>query len=62
MSHDHGENEGSGHVRPSLRASFNNFRTYDAPLGVKIALAFRNNLIKLRSHSNCCGHYGEPGC
>ncbi|HTE83535.1 MAG TPA: hypothetical protein VK821_02285, partial [Dehalococcoidia bacterium] len=37
-------------------------RTYDAPLHVKVALALRNNLLKLRSHSNCCSHYGEPGC
>jgi hypothetical protein len=62
MTHDRHDHEGGAHVRPSLRASFNNFRSYDAPFHAKIALVFRNHLIKLRSHSSCCGHYGEPGC
>jgi hypothetical protein len=47
---------------PSLRALIANFRDYDAPLATKIRLAWRNTAIKLRQHSNCCGHPGEPGC
>jgi hypothetical protein len=32
------------------------------PLGRKIKLILRNNWIKLRTRSSCCGNYGEPGC
>ena len=59
--HDHGHH----HHRPEgqgLTAFFTNFRTYDAPIHVKVALAVRNTMIKLRMHSDCCGHLGEPGC
>jgi hypothetical protein len=59
---NHHDHEDSGHLRPSLRASFNNFRTYDAPLHVKLALTVRNNLLTIRHRSNCCGSHGEPGC
>jgi hypothetical protein len=47
---------------PNLKSFFRNFGTYDAPLPTKIALAIRNNWIKLRTGSECCGHPGEPGC
>lgn len=57
MSHEHHH-----HERPSLRALFNNFRTYDAPFHQKLGMALRNTLIKIRTHSDCCGHPGEPGC
>ncbi len=53
------------HERPrdqGLDAFFRNFRTYQAPFHVKLALAFRNNFIKLQMHSECCGHPGQPGC
>ena len=32
------------------------------PLARKIKLVLRNNAIKLRTGSTCCGNYGEPGC
>lgn len=32
------------------------------PLGRKVELVLRNNWIKLRTRSDCCGNYGEPGC
>lgn len=32
------------------------------PLARKIKLVLRNNAIKLRTGSSCCGNYGEPGC
>ena len=32
------------------------------PLGEKLRLAFRNTGIKIKTHSTCCGHPGEPGC
>ncbi len=60
MSQDHHHDD--EHVRPNLGSLFNNFRTYDAPFHVKLRLAFRNTLIKIRSGSSCCGNYGEPGC
>ncbi len=31
-------------------------------LGHKLRLLLRNNWIKIRTRSACCGHYGEPGC
>jgi hypothetical protein len=63
MNHNHDHSDGDGErYRPSLRALFNNFSTYDAPFHIKLALAFRNTFIKIRTHSNCCGNPGEPGC
>ena len=32
------------------------------PLARKIKLVLRNNAIKLRTGSTCCGNHGEPGC
>jgi hypothetical protein len=31
-------------------------------LARKIRLVLRNNAIKLRTGSTCCGNHGEPGC
>jgi len=39
-----------------------NFRETDAPFVTKVGMAVRNNLIKLRTRKDCCGHLGEPGC
>ena len=32
------------------------------PLRRKLRLVLRNNWIKFRTRSSCCGNYGEPGC
>ena len=48
--------------RPSFRVSIANFRDYDAPLAEKVRLVVANNLTKIRTHSSCCGHHGQPGC
>jgi hypothetical protein len=48
--------------RPSFRALIQNFADYDAPLDQKIRKAVANNLKKIRTRSECCGHPGEPGC
>lgn len=48
--------------RPSLRVSFSNWRTYEAPALTKLRLALRNNWRKLRRRRSCCGNEGEPGC
>jgi hypothetical protein len=32
------------------------------PLGRKLRLIARNTWIKIRTRSDCCGNYGEPGC
>jgi hypothetical protein len=48
--------------RPSLRDFFKNFDEYDAPVDKKIRKAVTNNLKKLTTLSDCCGHHGEPGC
>ena len=48
--------------RPSMGAFFTNWRESKLPFHRKLALTFRNNWIKLRTRSSCCGHLGEPGC
>jgi hypothetical protein len=48
--------------RQSWRALAANWREYDGPLGEKLRLAARNTWTKIRTRSDCCGHYGEPGC
>ncbi len=48
-------------VRSSLSASWQNLRQ-PMPLGRKLRLFFRNEWTKIRTHSECCGHPGEPGC
>ncbi|MYB42249.1 MAG: hypothetical protein F4X76_08720 [Chloroflexi bacterium] len=45
-----------------FRTTYRNFRDYDAPLSVKWRLVWRNNWIKARTFSLCCGNLGEPGC
>jgi len=47
---------------PSLRAFTANFRTYDAPVGEKLRLAWANTLKKAKTRSGCCGNHGQPGC
>jgi hypothetical protein len=32
------------------------------PIGRKLRTFLRNNWIKIRTGSACCGNYGEPGC
>jgi hypothetical protein len=32
------------------------------PVGRKAKLLLRNTWLKLRTRSDCCGNYGEPGC
>jgi hypothetical protein len=51
-----------GMARPSLKALFQNFDDYDAPLDRKVRKALRNNAKKVLTLSQCCGHPGEPGC
>jgi hypothetical protein len=41
---------------------FSNWATYDAPFTTKLRMVVTNNLIKLRTRQECCGHHGQPGC
>jgi hypothetical protein len=50
-----------GQGGPSPSEGLENLRK-PMPLDRKIKLIFRNNWIKLRTQSECCGNYGEPGC
>lgn len=45
-----------------LAASRANFREFEAPFATKLRMLLRNNWTKLRTHENCCGNDGEPGC
>ncbi len=47
---------------PSLAAVLANWREYEGSFGEKLRLALRNNWIKIRTRSDCCGNLGEPGC
>jgi hypothetical protein len=58
MAHE----EEHSQFRPSARAFFTNWHTYDAPFMTKLRMAVSNNLTKIRTKSACCGHPGEPGC
>ncbi|SPD75861.1 hypothetical protein PITCH_A760071 [uncultured Desulfobacterium sp.] len=49
------------HPRPSARAFLTNLEV-TMPLRKKIWLIFRNNMKKIITLSDCCGHPGEPGC
>ncbi|UCC17047.1 MAG: hypothetical protein JSU58_00390 [Dehalococcoidales bacterium] len=44
-----------------IRNMFTNMAT-PMPLHRKLYLVFRNNVIKIVKHRQCCGHPGEPGC
>jgi hypothetical protein len=49
-------------ARPSLRALVMNFHEYDAGFLTKARLSVTNTWTKVRTHSSCCGHPGQPGC
>lgn len=66
-SGDRGTGDGAGGGAPnppshgSPEASWRNLKT-PMPLGRKIRLVVRNTSIKIKTHQQCCGHPGEPGC
>jgi hypothetical protein len=49
-------------VKPSVRVAITNWHDYEAPFMVKLKLLLRNNWIKIKNRSSCCGNHGEPGC
>jgi hypothetical protein len=49
-------------ARSSGNTFLANFSTYDAPFPTKVRLALANSWRKLRTRSDCCGNYGQPGC
>jgi hypothetical protein len=49
-------------ARSNGNAFFTNFATYNASFPTKVRLALANNWRKVRTRSDCCGNYGEPGC
>ena len=55
------ENHSDKKDRPDIRDFFTNL-SGSMPLGKKISLLFRNNVVKIIKRQNCCGHPGEPGC
>ena len=48
--------------RPHPRHIVGNWRNSDLPFLEKLALVAKNNAIKLKNRSDCCGNHGEPGC
>lgn len=55
--HDHNH----GDHKPSVNKFLTNLHV-DMPLYKKVWLIFRNNMKKIITFNNCCGHPGEPGC
>jgi hypothetical protein len=49
-------------ARSSRKVFFAHFSSYDAPFPAKVRLALANSWTKVRTRSDCCGNYGEPGC
>jgi len=47
---------------PSPGDFMSNWSRSDLPLFEKLRLAARNNAIKIKNGSSCCGNHGEPGC
>jgi hypothetical protein len=47
--------------RGTTRETLANLRQ-PMPLGRKLYLFMRNNWLKIRTRSSCCGNHGEPGC
>ena len=47
--------------RGTLSETLENLRK-PVPYRRKIRLVLRNNWLKLRTRSGCCGNHGEPGC
>ncbi|MCJ7781908.1 MAG: hypothetical protein MUQ27_13905 [Acidimicrobiia bacterium] len=48
--------------RPNPRDYFGNFSDSDLPLLEKLRLVAKNNAIKIKNGTTCCGNHGEPGC
>ena len=48
--------------RPSPRAMFSIWTTFDAPFAAMLRMAASNTFIKLRKRQACCGNNGQPGC
>ncbi len=48
--------------KPNPRDAAANWRNSELPFRERLRVALRNNAIKLRTRSRCCGHPGEPGC
>ena len=48
--------------KPSARDYFGNFASSDLPLLEKLRLVAKNNAIKIKNGTSCCGNHGEPGC
>jgi hypothetical protein len=53
MAHQHGDPVGD---------FFSNWREFEGPLPLKVALTLRNRFIAQGLARGCCGHPGEPGC
>jgi hypothetical protein len=49
-------------AKPSPGAFRANWDNSDLPFLEKLAVAARNQAIKVATGSSCCGHHGEPGC
>jgi hypothetical protein len=49
-------------VRKRFSDYVNNWANPEYTLAEKVRLTIKNNAIKLRNASSCCGNHGEPGC
>ena len=49
-------------MSPAIRRSLRIMWMAPGPWYVRVWLAFRNLLVKIRRGSRCCGRPGQPGC
>lgn len=45
-----------------VKAWLTNWRASEQDFLDKVRSVTRNNLIKIRTRKDCCGHWGEVGC
>lgn len=48
--------------RPNLGEALDNWRRSDLGYATRLRLLIKNNAIKMKNRSSCCGNHGEPGC
>jgi hypothetical protein len=47
--------------KPNAKDLLSNLKGPDS-IREKFSAIIKNNLIKIKTRKNCCGHHGEPGC
>ena len=49
-------------TRPGFKHVIGNWVRSELDLAERLRLTVKNNAIKIKNGTNCCGNHGEPGC